>query len=634
MRVSSAGKISVDRGHDRQRVLEATDVVRLVGEHVALRGKGREYVGLCPFHDDHKPSMYVVPGKGIYHCFSCGAGGNAIDFVMNFHKMEFREALEHLAERAGVELTPWRRDDAGPGREGDGGAPARGDLLAASAFAADFFRVLLRHPEHGQGGRDLLERRGISAEMVEAFEIGVSPDRWDGLALTAEKKGVRLEALRALGLVKQREQGGPSSVYDAFRHRLIFPIHDQIGRPVAFGGRKIRDEDEPKYLNSPESALFDKSRTLFGLKQAFRSIQREKRAIVVEGYVDTIACHQAGVTNAVATLGTSLTVEHARMLERVCESVVLVFDGDEAGARAADRAVEVFFAFPIDVKIAVLSGPAGNGAKDPDDLLKQERGRERFDALIAGGRDALDYRFDRLKARMASMGMSARARAVEEDIARLSELGLSRVSPVRRRLVLKRLAALAGVGEEDVLDALRKSAPRFAPAATGEVEAAAPAGPAQKAADSAVGAMLCEPSMWAELSAEQRDALSGGAYAPALTAAVAQAAVRVLDTGATPSVGAVIDAAIDGEVRRHAAALAGRAEVACEGDAERLRTVAVESLAYLMRLGAAEASRAMEAGASEGVESMQRRLDEHRRLRERFGGVAAVMPGVVAPRSA
>ncbi len=369
---------------DVQRVRDASDIVRVVGEHIELRAKGREYVGLCPFHDDKKPSMNVVPAKQIFHCFSCGAGGDVFTFVQDYHKMTFREALKFLAERAGVKLeSRGRRRTASD----DADSVSRSMLLEANELADKFFRMILRHPEHGKTARELIDRRGITQDMVDAFGLGAAPDRWDGLAIYLNEKGHSLDPFLNVGLLKSSDQGkGP---YDAQRNRLVFPIRDQIGRVVAFGGRRINDEDEPKYINSAESVLFDKSGTLFGLDLASRSIQKEGVAVVAEGYTDVIACHQAGLTNAIATLGTALTPKHAKLLQRLCHTVVLLFDGDEAGQKAADRAVEVFLTLPIDAKIATLAGHTD--AKDPDELLKREDGLAVMRTAIANATELLEY---------------------------------------------------------------------------------------------------------------------------------------------------------------------------------------------------------------------------------------------------
>lgn len=643
-------------GADRDRVLDATDIVRLVGEHVTLKARGREYVGLCPFHDDHKPSMYVVPNKGIYHCFSCGAGGNAFDFVMNYHKMDFLDALRLLADRAGIELTP--RSPGALGAESGGGRDEVGALRAASAFAQEFFRAILRSPEHGAAARDTLRRRGVSDEMVEAFEIGAAPDRWDGLLLTVQKKGLDLGPFTRLGLFKKREN--TPGVYDAFRNRLIFPIHDQIGRPVGFGGRRLNEEEEPKYLNSPESTLFDKSRTLFGLRQAFQTIQRERVVIVTEGYTDVIACHQHGVRNAVATMGTALTREHARVLQRVCDAVVLIFDGDEAGQKAADRALEVFFAAPIDVRIAVLPG-----GQDPDDMLKQENGAERFREAVAAATDALDFRVARLRARLVGAGLSARARLIEEELARFVELGLHELSPIRRRMVVRRIASVAGVSEQEIVASIPKRRARATPAppesspdtspdtspqappesfmdaasssATSDPDSAsssdAPIGAARTLthAEHAIGALLCEPALWADLSDEARDMLGDGAYAPGPAAGVVLAALELLQQGREPALDVVMSALDDAPARRTAASLAARIGRITDNDAERLGALLRDSVCSLLRAREVrgvgfDAVGATDCGAAQRIERLAERLAAQRRIREVYGDAPRVMP--------
>lgn len=455
---------------DRQRVLDATDIVRLIGDHVTIKPKGREYVCLCPFHNDRNPSMYVVPGKQIFHCFVCGAGGGAIDFVMKFHGMSYGEALKHLAERAGIELTPWKPTRR-PNSQGHSESSDRHDgsdmpeasgvtkdaLVFANKFALDFFRTILRHPEHGGVARAVVEQRRISPEMVEKFQIGASPDRWDGLVKMIEHKGFDFEPFLAAGLLKRRESGG--GFYDALRNRLIFPILDQIGRPIAFGGRKIKPEDEPKYLNSPETDLFKKSTTLFAMPQAFRAIQQQRCAIITEGYTDAIACHQAGFENVVATLGTALTPRHASVLRRMCDRVVLLFDADEAGQNAADRALEVFFTESVDVQVMALPG-----GKDPDEVLKTEGGADVFREQFAKAEDMLEFRFTRKAAELRNKGIkagsAAHTRMIEEDLARLVELGIEEVSPLRKSMIVRRYAAIAGVAEQVIQKTLDSRRPR------------------------------------------------------------------------------------------------------------------------------------------------------------------------------
>ncbi len=613
------------QGSDRERVLDATDIVRLVGEHLALKPKGREYVCLCPFHDDHKPSMYVAPHKQIYHCFSCGAGGNAIDFVMNFHGLEFLEALKLLAERAGVDLTPppARREAVDETAAGESEPLTRADLLGANEFAESFYKRLLAHPEHGAAARGELERRGVSAEMIEAFGLGCAPDRWDGLERTIAKKGLSSEAFVEAGLLKARREG--AGRYDAFRNRLIFPIHDQIGRPIAFGARRLNEEDEPKYINSPESRLFDKSATLYGLRQAFRSIQAENQAIVAEGYTDVIACHQAGVTNVVATLGTALTSKHAATLRRLCDTVILLFDGDAAGQKAADRAVEVFFTEPIDVRIALLPG-----GQDPDDLLKSEGGAERLREALASAEDALEHRFRLLRHDLAEAGLSRRTRVVEEQLARLVDLGLAEVAPIRRRLILKRLAQIAGVPEDVVIEAM----PRARRGRERGEESTSIEERAVTAIEHALGCLLCDPSLVLLLDESGRDIMKPEVYPPGPTREVARAVSKVWGApdapveseGADISLKTILVELDDSEARRRATALASEVERITEGDHDRL---AEHLRSCLLRARRDDARRATAMGAVEtaaGSESLIERLRSRQETHRELGGDPLAAP--------
>ncbi|MCL4209613.1 MAG: DNA primase [Phycisphaeraceae bacterium] len=421
-------------------MLAATDLVSLIGEHVTLRKKGREHVGLCPFHDDRSPSMHVVSHKGtpFFKCFACGESGGAIDFVMKYHKMDFREALRLLADRAGIELTQRAQPEtAGPD------APTRGDLMQANAFAEQFFRNVLAHPQAGAAARQVASKRGLDQTTIETFGIGAAPTDWEGLLKLVRKRGYNQRAYHEAGLLKERGSG----LRDAFVNRLMFPICDQMGRPIAFGGRVIDPEDQPKYLNSAESAVFQKSRTLYGLHLAQRAIQQHNLAIVCEGYMDVVALHQAGFTHAVATLGTALSEDHARLLTRLCDRVVLLFDGDEAGQKAADRAVEVFFSHPVDVRIAIL--PQG---QDPDDLVRQgDAGRAVLQQVIDGAVEALTFLIDRFRVVLArAEGGAGRQKRLEEFGQRLADLGYWSMSGVRKGPVLLTLAHLFRVPADEV----------------------------------------------------------------------------------------------------------------------------------------------------------------------------------------
>jgi len=417
---------------DIARVKEASDIVEVVGEVVALRPKGREMVGLCPFHDDRNPSMYVVPAKQMYTCFVCGAGGDVLHFVQEYHKLEFPEALAYLAKRANIELTPRSRQQ-GAIRD------TKGPLLDASEMAQKLFRSTLGGPG-GALARSVIERRAFPHEIVERFGIGAAPDGWDTLTNLLRERGRDPGPFASAGLLKTRPDG---THYDTFRNRLIFPIRDQIGRVIAFGGRKLREEDEPKYLNSPESAIFDKSGVLYGLDLASPSIRKSGRAIVTEGYTDTIACHQHGFENTVATLGTALTPKHAKILGRICREVVLLFDADEAGQRAADRAIEVFFTEPMDVRICALS--ATSDAKDPDEVFKREGGRDLFTRALDASPDLLTHRLERVAGKLDGLGPGATEAAVREEISRLRELGVREIPAMRRELIVGELARITGI---------------------------------------------------------------------------------------------------------------------------------------------------------------------------------------------
>jgi len=561
-----------DRG-DVDRVKDAADIVRIVGEVVALKSKGREYVGLCPFHDDHTPSMCVVPSKQIFHCFVCQSSGDVFSFVRRFHKMEFREALEFLADRTGVALTPRR---AGGGDVAASG-PTRNDLLGAAATAQDFFRSILAHPEHGRVGRGIVERRRISSEMAVQFGVGAAPDRWDGLLLYIKSKGLDPRVFIEAGLLKRRESDGGS--YDAFRNRLMFPIQDRLGRVIAFGGRRINDEDEPKYINSPESRLFDKSGTLYALPLASRAIQESRTAIITEGYTDVIACHQGGFRNAVATLGTALTAKHATLLRGVCEKVLLLFDGDEAGQRAADRAASVFFSEPLDVAIVTLD--KHTDAKDPDELLKREGGAEIFAKALAGAVDLLEYRFARIRERLSGSGMAAMSRAIDAEIEALIGLGLKDVPPVRQRLIIRRLSELAGVDEATLQRAIPagRSGPRGgAGQGAGRASASernedgslAPIPQRLSAAAHLLGCVLCDGNLHVALELEGRRLIEPERFEESSLRAIAEAVVVLVREGMAPSLNVLLSSTDDEGVRGAAVSLSSRVDLETDRDSERL----------------------------------------------------------------
>jgi DNA primase len=420
---------------DIERVREEVDLVALISEYLPLKPKGREWVGVCPFHDDHKPSMSVVTHKGnaFYKCFSCGASGDCFKFVQEYLKKDFGEALRYLADRTGIELSnsPQNEDTQ----------TLRKKIRKAMEWSMELYIDNLSKSSQGSSVLSLLKKRGLQQESITTFSLGVAPDSWtylsDLIGDNVDRIGTCLEA----GLLKRKEN--TNRIYDTFRNRIMFPIFDESGSPIAFGGRRINDEDEPKYINSPETELFSKSKTLYGYHIARPSIQSLNKVIVVEGYTDVIGCHQAGITNVVATLGTALTSNHAEKLSRICDEVVLVFDGDEAGQRAADRAVEVFFAKNIDVKICVL--PDG---KDPADLASGS------DSLLEYFNDSVDvisYKLSRLDSSLQELEtISGKSKRIDVFIDELVRLGVDKLSGIKKNLVYEKISNLIKLSMEEI----------------------------------------------------------------------------------------------------------------------------------------------------------------------------------------
>lgn len=581
------------QSEDKERVRDASDIVRVIGEHVSLKAKGREYLGLCPFHDDHTPSMNVVPSKQIFHCFSCDTGGDVFTFVQKYHRMTFPEALEYLAQRAGIELTARRVERSSTG------AVSRRDVIKANEVARDFFRVVLRHPEHGARARDLIARRAISEEMVERFEIGAAPrtDDWDGLLRTIRNKGFDESHFLHAGLLKRRERDG--SLYDAFRDRVVFPITNQAGQVVAFGARRIDDNDNPKYLNSAESDAFDKSSILYAMSQAARSIQRERVAIVCEGYTDVIACHQAGLTNVVATLGTAFTSHHADVLARLDAGVVLLFDGDEAGERAADRAVEVVFARPIDVRIALLTSIGRE--KDPDELLKTPDGLDRLRALMHSAPDILEYRFTRLRSRLSGAGSAEIERAIEAELARLVELGLGRVPPVRRQLMIRRLSEITNLPASLIARSIPAGRRAGTPA---PARAAGSTARRLTTLEHLLGCVLCEGTLWSTLDKAEHELMAPDRFEREDVRSVAATVARVAREGHEPGIERVLDALDEEGSKAAAVALWRRVDSETEHDSERLKEHWHECFRQL-QLDATRQVAASGAGAFAMIESLR-----------------------------
>ncbi len=430
----------------KQRVRDAVDIVDLVGTYISLRRAGRGLVGLCPWHDDSRPSLQVNPERQTFRCWVCNIGGDVFSFLMKMERLEFREALEQLADRAGITIP------RGRGVSGD----QKADLHRVLGWAADRFRDCLRGAAEAQASRVYLADRGLTPETVDRFGLGFAPPSWDWLLRQAAAAGIGVQQLAAAGLVIERQDR--SGHYDRFRDRVMFPIRDPLARCVAFGGRVLPGAapDAAKYINSPETPLFSKSSMLYGLDTAREAMSRSRRAIVVEGYTDCLAARQAGVDDVVAVLGTALGERHAKLLRRYVDRIVLVLDGDDAGRRRADEILDVLLAEPIDLRIARL--PSG---VDPCEFIL-ERGREVFEALVESAGDPLEYRLDEAVAKLpATPSDEAVLAAVESVLGALANVSpQSPLAASQRRLredqVIGRLSRRFGLARDVLRERMRE----------------------------------------------------------------------------------------------------------------------------------------------------------------------------------
>lgn len=430
------------------RVQQANDIVDVVSEHVSLKKKGRELVGLCPFHQDHRPSMFVSPVKQIFKCFACGAGGDVLKFVQMRENLTFPQAVERLAERAGIQLKAVR--SARPQGGAKAGAIDPNTLGKLNAWTLKFFQDSLNDLEKGRVARDYLAKRGISAESIVKWGLGVAPNASNALAQAAAAKKIPSRLLQPAGLTTARGE-------DKFIHRLMFPITDVTGRVIGFGGRTLSDVGA-KYINSPTTSLFDKSNTLYGLEQARHEIVSTGTAVVVEGYTDVIMAHQFGCTNVVATLGTSFTAGHGRMLRRYAKRVVLVYDSDVAGMEAANRALEVCLSQRLDIKLGFV--PEG---KDPCDFLLVA-GQEAFARIIEEATDVLQFKWDRLRKAFEGDDSLASRRAVLNEFLQAVATGLAsnNVPILDSGLIVNRLSKIIGLTAREINADLGKRMQRAA----------------------------------------------------------------------------------------------------------------------------------------------------------------------------
>ncbi|MCX5876246.1 MAG: DNA primase [Deltaproteobacteria bacterium] len=418
-----------------QLIKDAADIAEIIGEHVSLKRAGTNLKGLCPFHSEKTPSFTVNPERKTYHCFGCGEGGDAISFMMNFHRLSFAEALKELARKYQIPLPekPLNPQELEK-------AQKREALHVANEKAAELFHQLLLSDPGAQKAREYLGKRGIPEEITKEFRLGFAPDSWNFLVNALPKQKITTEAAKEAGLIVPRDNSG---FYDRFRNRVMFPIIGLTGRVVAFGGR-ILDDGQPKYMNSPESPVFDKSRTLFGLYQNREHIRQAKNCLVVEGNFDLLSLVVHGVRNVVAPLGTALTQAHIRSLRGYTDEVILLFDGDQAGLKAAMRSVPLFLSEQVTARIAVLPD-----AHDPDTFVR-EFGREGLSKHLEAAMPLPEFVFDKLVAQYGSSvaGKTKIVAELQELIKAIGDQHLQRtlfVSHFAKKLGLTPQQLLEGV---------------------------------------------------------------------------------------------------------------------------------------------------------------------------------------------
>jgi len=459
----------------KQQVKEASDIVAVVGGYLALRPLGPTFKGLCPFHEDNRPSFDVDPRRQRYRCWACGKFGDVINFVQEFEKISFPEALELLARRAGISLESVKNSTHGP---------SRALMLDVVRWAAEQFKECLLDSPQAEAARLYLGERHLVGETVRRFGLGFAPGSGDWLVVRAANAGLSTEVMEQVGLIARSQQG--SGYYDRFRDRVMFPIRDMRGVPVGFGGRILPNSAiasrAAKYYNSAETPLFSKSDQVYGIDEARQAAQKEGWLAVVEGYTDVLMAHQKGIKPVVATMGTALNERHVKKLRGLVSKVILVFDADTGGEKGVDRAMEVFVSQDMDLRIATL--PEG---LDPCDLLVQQ-GPEAFKKALESAVDVFEFKLRQVWAKEAGQGLEGQRRAVEGILSILAAAPAER--SVKMELMINRIAHRLGLKEETLWTRLRElraaknrgdkaafvskepepSQPQTAPAAKHEVE--------------------------------------------------------------------------------------------------------------------------------------------------------------------
>jgi DNA primase len=455
-----------------EQIAAANDIVEVIGSYFPLKRAGANFKALCPFHQEKTPSFMVSPSRQTFHCFGCGVGGSVFRFVMDYEHVDFPSAVRKLAARSGITIVE-KRGAADEERQYE----TRRTLLKLHAEAAEWFHENLVKREVGEPARKYLRKRGITAEIAKRWQLGYAPDEWDAFGSWARARGYDARGLITSGLVRTKDetdsdQNQTSNLkaqtsYDRFRGRIMFPIHNDVGEVIAFSGRLLKDEEgAAKYLNSPETPLFRKGNVLFGLHKTKRALIEADCAIVCEGQIDLISLFEAGITNVVAPQGTAFTENQARILKRFVDEVVLCFDSDAAGAKAAERSLDALLQNDLIVRVVEL--PVG---EDPDSLVRRE-GKEKFENRVASAQDFFDYWIEREMeaADVSSLGAKMQvARRLAETVSRVHD-------PLMRGEVVNRASARLGVSPAD-FGTLLSTRPRGTASSEGPESARAQAAP-------------------------------------------------------------------------------------------------------------------------------------------------------------
>ncbi|HEX3035767.1 MAG TPA: DNA primase, partial [Thermodesulfobacteriota bacterium] len=408
-------------------------IINLIETYISLKKSGKSYVGLCPFHDEKTPSFNVNEEKGVFHCFGCGAGGDIFGFMMRYNNLTFSEALKELARRADIKI----EENCLPSQK----KSKKDTFFKLNTLVLRFYHNLLIESKEGRGAREYLEKRHIPAEAVSEFKLGYAPGGWDTLVNFLNSKKVPLRIAEEIGLVIQKRN--KDGYYDRFRERIIFPIQDVEGRVVGFGGRTLVKE-EPKYMNSPESEVYHKRSILYGLDKSRDYIKRKGSAVLVEGYMDLLTLYFAGIKNVIATLGTSLSQDHAKLLRRYTDRIVVVFDGDESGMKASVRVLEVFLKEGLFPYMVIL--PEGD---DPDSFISKGNSDE-FSRLTEDAVSLISFFIDIVKKDFQS-GKISRSSAVQTIMDILTKIK----DPIERSHYVKRTAENFGIREADLLSSVK-----------------------------------------------------------------------------------------------------------------------------------------------------------------------------------